>query len=326
MPAFFYRSATHADIDQLKDLGLSSYGQYASLMTPENRQKLIDNMGNTAMWEELLNIADGFVCVKDQAIIGMAFLVPSGNPWDIFKAEWSYIRLVGVDPGYNGFGIATELTRQCMAAARARHEKTIALHTSEIMPAARHIYEKMGFTILKEIEPRLGKRYWLYTFDLEQSADTIQYHKATVKDLEILIKYRIEFLKSLGEAPSEAAVEELSSHLRDYFIKALANGSYLCYYATCKNEIAGIGSLVAREQPGHFKNPVGTVGYLINMYTVPAYRRKGICGYLLDRLTDDAKEKGITAFELLATKEGEYVYTQHEFKLHHEPLYRRYTK
>jgi len=296
------------------------------MMTPENRQKLIDNMSNAAMWEELLNIADGFVCVKDKAIIGMAFLVPSGNPWDIFKAEWSYIRLVGVDPDHNGFGIATELTRQCMAAARTRHEKTIALHTSEIMPAARHIYEKMGFTILREIEPRLGKRYWLYTFDLMQDADTIRYHIATISDIDVLIEYRVEFLKSLGEAPSEAAVEELSLQLRNYFTKALNDGSYLCYYATCHGEMAGIGALVVREQPGHFKNPAGTVGYLINMYTVPAYRRKGICGQLLERLVNAAKEKGITAFELLATREGEYVYTQHEFKLHHEPLYRRYIK
>ena len=36
------------------------------------------------------------------------------------------------------------------------------------MGSARHIYEKMGFEILKEIEPRLGVKYWLYTLELKK--------------------------------------------------------------------------------------------------------------------------------------------------------------
>jgi ribosomal protein S18 acetylase RimI-like enzyme len=63
-------------------------------------------------------------------------------------------------------GIATALTKMCIDRARALNEKTIALHTSEMMDAARHIYEKIGFTILQEIPPRLGKKYWLYTMEL----------------------------------------------------------------------------------------------------------------------------------------------------------------
>jgi ribosomal protein S18 acetylase RimI-like enzyme len=34
------------------------------------------------------------------------------------------------------------------------------------MDKARHIYEKLGFTILREIDQRLGRRYWLYKLDL----------------------------------------------------------------------------------------------------------------------------------------------------------------
>ena len=97
----------------------------------------------------------------------MAFIIPSENPWDIFKAEWSYIRMVGVNPKYQGQGIAKALTKMCIDHARQTNEKTIALHTSEFMDAARHIYESLGFKILQEIEPRLGKKYWLYTMDLK---------------------------------------------------------------------------------------------------------------------------------------------------------------
>jgi ribosomal protein S18 acetylase RimI-like enzyme len=162
-----YRSPTLSDIPQLIQLGLISYGQYTPLMTEENKAKMNANISNEETWKNMLAIADGFVCEIGNQIVGMAFLVPSGNPWDIFPAEWSYIRMVGVDPEQTGMGIGKKLTEQCIEAAKNRKEKIVALHTSEVMHAARHIYEKAGFTVLKEVEKRLGLRYWMYVLSLE---------------------------------------------------------------------------------------------------------------------------------------------------------------
>jgi ribosomal protein S18 acetylase RimI-like enzyme len=163
---FTYREAVLQDIPQLINLGMLAYGQYAPELTDEHLADLKSKIDNHTEWANLVTISKSFTCTCKDKIIGMAFLVPSGHPWDIFKAEWSYIRLVGVDPAYQGQGIARTLMSMCMASARAMNEKTVALHTSEMMVAARHIYESMGFSILREIEPRLGKRYWIYTLDL----------------------------------------------------------------------------------------------------------------------------------------------------------------
>ncbi len=163
---FTYRVATLNDKDQLKQLGLISYGQYANVLTPENIEKLRAGINNDERWLELLAKAKSFVCEHENKIIGMAFILPNGNPWDIFKTEWSYIRMVGVDPKYSGNGIAKALTNLCIDHAKQSGEKTIALHTSEFMNAARHIYESLGFKVLQEIDPRFGKKYWLYTLDL----------------------------------------------------------------------------------------------------------------------------------------------------------------
>jgi ribosomal protein S18 acetylase RimI-like enzyme len=51
--------------------------------------------------------------------------------------------------------------------ARQQKEKVIALHTSEMMVKARHLYETLGFQIYKEIPQRLGKKYWLYLLNLD---------------------------------------------------------------------------------------------------------------------------------------------------------------
>lgn len=44
----------------------------------------------------------------------------------------------------------------------------VALHTSEMMAAARHIYEDLGFKEVREMNPRYGKKYFLYKLVLKR--------------------------------------------------------------------------------------------------------------------------------------------------------------
>ncbi len=162
-----YRVGTIKDVDQLQNLGKNAYGQFQNALTPDNWKIFNGNLKDKQKFIDILNIAKCFVCLDQEEIVGVAYIIPSGNPTDLFKSEWSYIRMVGVDPKYRGQGIAKTLTQMCIDFAKHNNEKTIALHTAEFMDAARHIYESMGFTILKEIPPLFGKKYWLYTLALD---------------------------------------------------------------------------------------------------------------------------------------------------------------
>jgi ribosomal protein S18 acetylase RimI-like enzyme len=162
-----FRNANQSDIPALKELGMLSYGKYFPQLTKENAEKLRENIARNETWASLLAGSTSFVCEHHKQIVGMAFIISSGNPWDIFEAGWSYIRMLGVHPDYEGNGIARALTRKCIEHATTKDEKIIALHTSEIMDAARHIYESIGFKKLYEIPERLGKKYWIYTLDLK---------------------------------------------------------------------------------------------------------------------------------------------------------------
>lgn len=155
------------DIDQLHELSIIAYGQFENTLTPDNWQIFNANLQDRQRVINILKIAKCFVCLDNDKIIGVAYLIPSGNPTDLFKAEWSYIRMVGVNPKYRGQGISKVLTKMCIDFAKQNNEKTIALHTSEFMDAARHIYESLGFRVFKEIPPLFGKKYWLYTLDLD---------------------------------------------------------------------------------------------------------------------------------------------------------------
>lgn len=164
-----YRLGTKDDLQDLKRLAIKSWSPFQEELTNENWNSLKQTISNDRTYEELIDQSTCFLCIADNdKVIGMAFLVPNGNPTDIYLKEWSYIRFVSVDPEFGGQGIGRKLTTMCIDQAKENGEQTIALHTSEIMTNARHIYESLGFEVLREIDQRLGKRYWLYKLDLNQ--------------------------------------------------------------------------------------------------------------------------------------------------------------
>ena len=161
-----YRIGTIANIEKLKKLGLNSYGQFKDVLTEDNWNKLNTSISAESFYTELLSTSTCFVCEKDEEIVGMAYVIPQGNPTELFDNEWSYIRMVGVHTDHVGKGIGKKLTQMCIDHAKQTGEKIIALHTSEFMDAARHIYENLGFKKSRELPPRLGKKYWLYQLEL----------------------------------------------------------------------------------------------------------------------------------------------------------------
>lgn len=151
------------DLEQVKKLALTEWSQYEKILTPENWAKLFATLTDENTFFDLLLNAESFICTNElNEVVGFSFLVSSGNPNDIYNEHQSYIRFVTVSGKHSGQNIGRLLTESCIEKAKENNEKLIALHTSEFMNAARHIYEKLGFKIIKELEPRLGKKYWLY--------------------------------------------------------------------------------------------------------------------------------------------------------------------
>lgn len=165
-----YRNGSEDDFEQLKQLGLVAYGQFQQVLSEESWEKLYNGLNDDEKLRSILSRSAIFVCEANDRIVGAAYLVPSGKAEGFFEKEWATIRRVGVDPEFRGLGIAETLTRQCINYAQNNNEEILALHTSEFMDAARHIYEKAGFKKLKEIAPLFGKRYWIYTLNINKNS------------------------------------------------------------------------------------------------------------------------------------------------------------
>ena len=163
---FIFRKGTLKDKDKLQALGVLSYSQHQSAMKPENWNKYSSFMSNPETYTYLMSTSSCFLCEHENEIIGMAFLVSNGHPTEMFEEHWSYIRMVGVNPNFEGKGIAKRLTKMCIDFAIETNENFVALHTSEFMNAARHIYEGFGFKVVRELT-RYDKKYWIYLLNIK---------------------------------------------------------------------------------------------------------------------------------------------------------------
>ncbi|MEN9639015.1 MAG: hypothetical protein RLZZ262_883 [Bacteroidota bacterium] len=154
--------------------------------------------------------------------------------------------------------------------------------------------------------------------------EQIIYQKATVRDTADLVESRLLFAKELSNDYTDESIKQLRIQLTEYFAAATENNTCISFIARSGDKVAGIGSVAMREQPGNFKNPSGKWGYVMNMYTAPEFRKRGICREILNLLVGEASKYGVTAFELHATPAGERVYTREGFLYHDEPTLRKW--
>jgi GNAT superfamily N-acetyltransferase len=153
----------------------------------------------------------------------------------------------------------------------------------------------------------------------------LTYYKATADDVPVLVEYRIRFAIEVRGEQLREEINNLRMQLTEYFSEVTANDTCISFIAKNGNDVAGIGSVHIRQMPGNFKNPSGKWGYIMNMYTVPEFRKRGISTQILEKLIEAGKKAGVTAFELHSTKSGEPVYLKSGFEFHGEPTLRKYT-
>ena len=158
---------------------------------------------------------------------------------------------------------------------------------------------------------------------MDRRLNNITFHKAEDTDINMIIDLRIMFADELVGKQDTATKNSLRSNLQHYFAEEL-NKTCLCWFAMVDSITVSIVTMVLRKQPGNLVNPTGKWGYIMNVFTLPEYRRQGVSSVLLNKIIDHAISLGYTAFELHATKDGEPSYLKNGFTLYPEPTYRRF--
>ena len=128
-----------------------------------------------------------------------------------------------------------------------------------------------------------------------------------------LIKRAEIVLRAANQLSDDVEMSDVKEQSYLYYQKALSEDSHVAYLVFDGNEFVGTGGISFFQVMPTFHNPTGNKAYIMNMYTKPEYRRKGIAYKTLDLLVAEAKQRGIDAVSLEATDMGKPLYKKYGF-------------
>ena len=141
----------------------------------------------------------------------------------------------------------------------------------------------------------------------------MNFRQAQPSDAELLAQLRINMRRERETLPppdDEAAFLEENIN---YFRNALNTESYIGFIAFEGNAVAGTGGICLHIHPPSYGVPNGKTACLLNMYTLPGARGKGVAGKILSLLIEKAKEKDCCKIYLNASNMGKPLYQKNGF-------------
>ena len=133
----------------------------------------------------------------------------------------------------------------------------------------------------------------------------MEYRKATADDIELLMSLREEMLRIVNGLPEDHRFSDvMKEKSRRYFLE----GDQTTVIALDNGKAAACASISYIEVMPTFSHPTGKRAHIMNVYTNAAYRRQGIAQKLVNMLTAEAAERGVTEIGLDATDSGRPLY------------------
>ena len=143
----------------------------------------------------------------------------------------------------------------------------------------------------------------------------IIWHRAGLINLDLLTETRITVLRAANGLDEQADLEEVRQNSRVYYQGALADGSHVAWLAFDgdSGQVAAAGGISFFRVMPTVSNPTGEKAYIMNMYTAPGYRRRGLATHMLKLLTEEAAKRGVVSVSLEATDAGRPLYERFGF-------------
>ena len=134
------------------------------------------------------------------------------------------------------------------------------------------------------------------------------YRKLCYDDRDLFIRLRLDFINEFHKDVDETEKEKLKTSLHNYFDRHIKNDELIGIICEYDKKIISVAYLIIGEWPPNRNFINGKIGTLLNVYTYPEYRKKGIATNVLKMIIEEAKKQNVSIINLLATEDGEKVY------------------
>jgi GNAT superfamily N-acetyltransferase len=148
--------------------------------------------------------------------------------------------------------------------------------------------------------------------------EEISLRQAGPEDLEVVVHHRRAMFEDMAYKDA-AALDAMECGCRPFFAQALAEGWYRGWLAQNGEgrPVAGAGVLIL-PWPSHPRDPNTRRPMIINVYTEPAYRRRGLARRLLQAILDWLRQEGYGTVSLHASDYGRPLYESLGFRATNE--------
>lgn len=139
--------------------------------------------------------------------------------------------------------------------------------------------------------------------------------RATPEDAALLAEHRVAMFRDMGSIDPRS-IPDLREASLAYFTSAVATAEYVAWLACDPHTpdviVAGAGvmlrPMLPRPAPKGDRVLIGSEGIVMNVYTEPGWRRRGIARQMMREIIDWAPAAGIVRLVLHASREGQALY------------------
>ena len=148
---------------------------------------------------------------------------------------------------------------------------------------------------------------------------TMQWNEFTIRettpaDLDIVLDHRRNMFADMGYQ-DEAVLDAMLLTSRPFFAERLQEGRYRGWLVEdSSHQIVAGGGIIIFDYHSSARDPSPKRPMIVNMYTRPSYRRRGIARKLMGLMIEWCRREGFGMVLLHASKDGRPLYEQLGFK------------
>jgi GNAT superfamily N-acetyltransferase len=137
---------------------------------------------------------------------------------------------------------------------------------------------------------------------------------ANVDDLKHILHHRRAMFEEMGHR-DPAVLNQVEQSSQEYFSEALRTGTYKAWLAEDPNgRVVAGGGIVIAHWPGFPGEHLAKRAWILNMYTEPEARRRGVAKQLLEVIIDWSRAAGFRSVSLHASPAGRPLYESAGFQ------------
>jgi GNAT superfamily N-acetyltransferase len=131
--------------------------------------------------------------------------------------------------------------------------------------------------------------------------------EATVDDVDVVLEHRRHMFADMGLGDAESR-DAMVAASRPYLLAAIREGSYRGWLAEVDGRVVAGGGIVIATFPPLPWELQPRRASILNVYTEPACRRRGLARRLLERMVQWCRDEGFASVSLHASQDGRPLY------------------